>query len=307
MRYIDIDDLDLPDGWQGRAQQALNELRNEILAAEESARAAGKDANGIVEARKKTITEGTEKAARQKIWGDLSYALSILSDGKCWYSESGNPASDKDVVHFRPKNAVAEDPSHEGYWWLAFESRNYRYASQWCNQRRNDRQNKTSGGKWYHFPLLPGSFRAKAEGDDIGREQIEPLDPTAPDDWKRLTFGPDGRPIAARHEGTVEFVRAETSIRVYHLDCAELVRERKPLAGEVQRVIEEMERLRPQITDPLVQGFYKRQQKDLLKLIRRNADYSAAALAYARAEIYKLELGTEVKRTWLEEILNSNS
>jgi hypothetical protein len=307
MRYIDIDDVDLPDGWQARADQALNELRNEVMEAEEAARKAGRDANGIAEARKKAITEGTEKNAREQIWRDLTGALKALSDGKCWYSESRNPASDKNVDHFRPKNGVVEEPTHEGYWWLAFSSRNYRYASQWCNQRRIDKENRTSGGKWHHFPLLPGSFRARVEADDIGGEEVELLDPNDPDDWKLLTFRPDGQPTAAGPEGTIEFRRAETSIRVYHLDCIELVRERKPLAGEVQRVIEEMERLRPEIANPVMQGFYKRQQKQLLRLIRHRADYSAAALAYARAQIYKLEFGTHVRRAWLEEILNSNA
>src|SRR5882724_7294129 len=111
MRYVDIDELDVPDGWQTRADQALSDLRNEIAAAEASARAQGKDANGIAEARKKAITEGTEKPTREKIWRDLTEPLKRLSDGKCWYSESRNPASDKNVDHFRPKNAVAEDPS----------------------------------------------------------------------------------------------------------------------------------------------------------------------------------------------------
>src|SRR5205809_4594698 len=131
MRYIDIDGLDLPDGWQAAADQALNDLRDEIMEAETTARAAGKDVNGIAEARKKAITEGTSKQEREKIWRDLAVSMKKLFYDKCWYSESRNPTSDKNVDHFRPKNGVFEDPSHEGYWWLAFHSRNYRYASQW--------------------------------------------------------------------------------------------------------------------------------------------------------------------------------
>jgi hypothetical protein len=307
MRYIDIDDLELPDGWADRAEQALNELRNEINAAEAAAIADGKDAVGIAAARKKAITEGTTKPLREKLWQELAVPLKQLFYDKCWYSESRNPMSDKNVDHFRPKNAVAEEASHGGYWWLAFDPSNYRYASQWCNQRRNDKENQISGGKWTHFPLLPGSFRARAEGDDIGQEDIELLDPVDPEDWKLLTFRPDGRPTSASAPGTREFRRAEASIRIYHLDCIELVRERKLLAGEVQRVIQEMERLRPQVTDDIqMRGYYKRQQKELLKLIRRRADYSAAALAYARAQIYKLDQGHEVKRPWLEDILSTN-
>jgi hypothetical protein len=306
MRYVDIEQLVLPDGWQAKANEALDELRNEIINAEAAAIAAGKDQTGIADARKKAITEGTEKPAREQIWRNLVEPLKKLMNDKCWYSESKNPASDKNVDHFRPKNAVAEDPSHEGYWWLAFNSRNYRFASQWCNQRRNDKVNKTSGGKWSHFPLLPGSFRARQEGDDIGQEEIELLDPIDPEDWKLLAFRPNGEPMASKPLGTQEYARAEKSIAIYHLHCIELVRERRPLSNEVQRVIEEMESLRPQIKDLQMRAFYKRQQKQLLRLIHRDTDYSATALSYARAQVYKYDQGVRVTRSWLEEILNSN-
>jgi hypothetical protein len=49
---------------------------------------------------------------------------------------------------------------------------------------------------------------------------------------------------------------------------------------------------------------YKDRQIELLRAIRPEAEYSASARAYARAEIYKLEGGHQVKRDWLEEILN---
>jgi hypothetical protein len=51
-------------------------------------------------------------------------------------------------------------------------------------------------------------------------------------------------------------------------------------------------------------SFYKNQHKELLRAIDHDSEYSAAALAYARAEIYKMECGQQVKRQWLEDILN---
>lgn len=215
--------------------------------------------------------------------------------------------ADKNIDHFRPKNRVAEDVSHEGYWWLAFKWRNYRFASQWCNQRRNDKINKTSGGKGDHFPLRPHSYRARLETDDYEREEIELLDPVDPEDWKLLTFRPDGHPTPAKAEGTPEFERAKTSINIYHLHCKELVDDRKPLAGRIQRLIQTMETLRPMITDPKMRALYMGHEKDLLRAIRPEADCSAAALAYTRAEVYKTELGHQVKRQWLEDILNWHS
>jgi uncharacterized protein (TIGR02646 family) len=303
MRFVDIDLIALPDGWQGRADQALNDLRHEIEQADAAARAAGEDVAG---ARRKAITQGLNQPAREQIWKDLAPSLAELRRGKCWYSESLNPMADKNVDHFRPKSRVAEDATHEGYWWLAFRWQNFRLASQWCNQRRNDKINKTSGGKADHFPLRPQSFRARQEADDYEREDIELLDPVDPEDWKLLTFRPDGRPTPAKPQGTPEFERAKTSIDVYHLHCKELVDDRRPLAGRIQRLIQNMETLRPQITNPKTRALYMDQEKELLRAIRPEAEYSAAAFAYARAEVYKMERGHQVKRQWLEDILNSH-
>ncbi len=304
MRYIEVDNFQPPNGWQARADQALNSLRDEIAQAEAAAVAAGEN---ISAARKTAIGMGVRVKAREDLWRELAPLLAALGNNKCWYSESRNPASDKNVDHFRPKARVEEDDTHEGYWWLAFRWQNYRYASQWCNQRRNDKVNGTSGGKGDHFPLAAGSFRAHNEADNYEQEEVTLLDPIDPEDWKLLTFRPDGHPTPTMPEGTPEHARAEKSIEVYHLHCKELVDERRPLAGMVQRVIEEMERLKADIsTNSLTRGFYKRQLKELFKLIHKGADYSAAALAYARAEVYKLEGGHQVKRDWLEEILNSN-
>ena len=307
MRYIDIEQLEKPDGWLERADKALNDLRVEIQRAEAAAIAAGKNAQDVAKARKAAITAGLETTARQKVWRDLAVKLSILSKGKCWYSESRNPTADKDVDHFRPKNRVDEETGHEGYWWRAFEWRNYRYASQWCNQRRNDRAHRTDGGKGDHFPLCPGSYRAMTEGDDCDQEEPELLDPIDPDDWKLLTFRPNGEPAPSAAPNTVEYARAERTISVYHLHCHELVTERRPLAGQVERLVQELESLWPKITDLTFRRLFKAREKDFLRLIQRDSEYSAAALAYARAQVYKLEQGHQVKRQWLEDILNSNA
>jgi uncharacterized protein (TIGR02646 family) len=246
MRFVDIALLRLPDGWHQRANLALAALRAEITAAEGAAHKAGKDP---VAARRLAITGGLELAARKTIWRDLDTALADLSNGKCWYSESRNPTADKNVDHFRPKNRVKEDETHEGYWWLAFAWRNYRYSSQWCNQRRVDDRNATSGGKWDQFPLCQGSTRARQEADDLDLESPELLDPTDPNDWKLLTFRPDGRPTPTKQAGTLDYQRAETSIVVFHLHCRELVDDRRLVAVKIQQLVQDLERLRPTIDD----------------------------------------------------------
>lgn len=303
MRWVDLDKLDFPDGWQEKADTALNDLRNAIIKAESDAKSVDKD---IAIARKSIITAEFKKNKYQKIWKDLAHYLAKLRNNKCWYSESKNSGSDKDVEHFRPKNSVNGDPTHEGYWWLAFDWRNYRYSCQWCNQRRVDKINDTDGGKWDFFPISVTSFRARQEGDNHDEEEIDLLDPTDPHDWKLLTFRPDGQPIPAKQSGTRECVRAEASIRLYHLNHKEFVNDRKSLAGKVKRLVQDMELLRPKIKDPTMRKLYKNQEKELLRLFDRDSEYSAAALAYTRIEIYKIEHGHQVKRDWLDEILNSN-
>ena len=148
MRFVDIDQLVLPNDWQQRADAALNALRAEVTAAEAEARRLGTDPAA---ARKAAIAAGLKIASRQTIWRDLNPELAKLRKDKCWYSESKNPTADKNVDHFRPKNRVEGEPTHEGYWWLAFSWQNYRYSSQWCNQRRVNDVNGTSGGKWDRF------------------------------------------------------------------------------------------------------------------------------------------------------------
>jgi uncharacterized protein (TIGR02646 family) len=260
----------------------------------------------VATARKAVITNGLNKSIRKQIWRDLAPQLAKLQNGKCWYSESQNPGSDKDVDHFRPKNRVAEDPDHEGYWWLAFNWVNYRYSCKWCNQRRNDEANQTDGGKWDHFPVIPEGFRARQESDNWKLEEIDLLDPIDPEDWELLTFLPNGQPTPAKPPGTREHNRAKTSIQIYHLHCHELVRDRKMLASRIRRLVEDMETLHPKITDPEMRLLYKNQQKELLRSIDPNSEYSAAARAYARAEIDKTECGHRVRREWLEKILISN-
>ena len=303
MRWVDLEKLEFPDGWQARADKALDELRKEIINAELAAKVAGED---VVAARKAIITAEFKKSKRQQIWKDLAPYLGELLKYKCWYSESKNSGSDKDVEHFRPKGAVAEDPEHEGYWWLAFDWRNYRYSCQWCNQRRVDRINETNGGKWDHFPICSGSVRAYQEGDNHDDEDIELLDPVEWRDCKLLSFRPDGKPTPAKPSGTWEYTRAEVSIRFYHLDRKEFVDDRRLLARKVQRLVQQMEILRPQIRDSRMRKLFKEQEKELLRVINRESEYSAAAVVYARDEIYKMECGHQVKREWIEEILNSN-
>ena len=107
-----------------------------------------------------------------------------------------------------------------------------------------DRANNTRGGKSDHFPL--DVHHQLAEADDLELEEPQLLDPIDPDDWKLLTFLPDGYPTPTKPAGTPEHQRAATSIDVYHLHCKPLVNGRAAVAGAIHRIVQDLERLRPQ-------------------------------------------------------------
>jgi len=163
----------------------------------------------------------------------LKDELKRISHGKCWYCESSEIRSDKAVDHYRPKNEVIEcpNPNHRGYWWLAFDWRNFRYSCQYCNEIRIDRETNTRGGKSSHFPLLDETKRVF---DDVNpyallNEQPSLLDPTEVDDPLLLTFDTDGTAQSAYDADDYpdDYQRARISIEYYHLNHTDLKERRQ--------------------------------------------------------------------------------
>ena len=98
----------------------------------------------------------------------LRNALWKQQHKKCVYCELvRGRRREIDVEHFRPKAQVAEDKTHLGYWWLAYEWENLLYACKYCNQEY----------KKNHFPLLPQGKRAMGPGDDLLQELPMLLNP----------------------------------------------------------------------------------------------------------------------------------
>ena len=85
-------------------------------------------------------------------WTALRDAFSAYSNDKCWYIECKNLGADDDIDHFRPKSGVREDPTHPGYYWLAFEWTNLRLSCHRANRPRTNPDTGETGGKAGHFP-----------------------------------------------------------------------------------------------------------------------------------------------------------
>lgn len=265
MRYINIADLKLPDGWLAKAHALTQNLRD---AADEPAR--------------------KEIIKKNEIWRDLFIPLSRLSNGKCWYSEAKDIMSDRDVDHFRPKNEaknIDEIPraSEEGYWWLAFDWENYRFSSMYSNQKRYDKFDAKKGlrGKSSFFPLFEHSPVATTKAR-CADEDIMLLDPCDEDDPGLLTF--DDKGVAVPNSGAVnndkDRRRVIASIRLFHLDHEPLREEREKVWDRCQRLINEMRNISIQddisISDKARIKFLK---SEVRKMVEKDEELSAVSIA----------------------------
>ncbi|KTB89006.1 hypothetical protein AO073_12290 [Pseudomonas syringae ICMP 11293] len=176
-------------------------------------------------------------SCREKTWSHpkMLEALKEIVGNKCWYSEVPLEGADANVDHFRPKGRVKEVDEDfkptgvelDGYWWLAFDWRNFRLSSMHSNQRRVD--TSTEGGKADFFPVV-GS-RAPENTDYVACvENILPLDPCSFSDVSLLWFDANGAPSCSNwhRKATPEDVRrVKTTIWLYHLDKQEIQKRRR--------------------------------------------------------------------------------
>lgn len=245
MIHINIDDIILPTGWQEKSNNAIVDVEN-----------------------------GTKINDRSTVWSSLKDPLADLSNDKCWYCESKQIRSDDAVDHYRPKNRVSNTtPLHNGYTWLAFDYKNYRYSCTFCNSKRKNPETGETEGKGDEFPLLDETKRARTSTDNINLEKPVLLDPCKVNDVKLLDFFVTGEP-KSKYSDQIKKDRCEKSIKLYHLDHPSLIEKRKLIAlkikekvDEIKQFIEENPGLEP--SESL--------QKDLQSFIKRESEYSAFA------------------------------
>lgn len=240
MRYINLDQLNVPDGWQARADAAIADDPGKIN-------------------------------DHSDVWRDLKQPLMKLSHGKCYYCEIVQERSDGAVDHFRPKSK---------YPWSAFRPSNYRFACTFCNSVRADKESERTGGKGEKFPLLDETRRATCFADEAN-EGLILLDPCKPDEPGLVDFDETGRPIPTyaeeKHAG--RYKRAAESIRLYHLDHADLVDRRKTLAVSIKRKIDAADRLFPQTEsgNADIDNSFSDHVRSLANCISEGAELSAFA------------------------------
>ena len=257
MRYINIENKTPPNDWYQKAERLTSEL----------------SCLRTPEERKKFISKSTNK-----IWTELRKWLAELSHEKCWYSEAREIFSLYDIDHFRPKSRTRnlDNNEREGYWWLAYDWRNYRLSGQVGNRRYQE------GGKGDFFPLKKGSPVATGPNCDLCDEIIYLLDPTDPNDPILLTFDESGYPKPAVPEQTWEYERVKETIKLLHLDYQPLVDERKKIWNKCNLLIIEAENLMKDEIDVISVTKKTRLKnifKDLKKMTSEEAELSTTAKA----------------------------
>lgn len=79
---------------------------------------------------------------KQSLWRDDRIRNWLLNqfNNKCWYTEAYDSVSSIHVDHYRPKGRVRdlEGNENDGYWWLAFNWKNYRICGQLINVKKSD-------------------------------------------------------------------------------------------------------------------------------------------------------------------------
>lgn len=271
MRYVNLNRLELPDGWYAKAAAA-----------------------------KAAVDAGGNPDDHAGVWRELKGNMAeLLPDEKCWYCETRCSRDDNAVDHYRPKGRVydAKNP-HRGYRWLAFDFRNFRYTCKFCNERRVNVKGGTQGGKADRFPLLDEAKRVYTEGP-CDEELPVLLDPCDPTDWKLLGCKlENGRPCAASQDAIVK-CRVEASIDIFHLHHEPTCKARHAEAVRFVQLVHETKQLYLKIgTDPAGHHRFKQKAGEILGAMDRSTEYSGEKHYLLRAE-------RDSEHPWIQDLLEA--
>lgn len=197
--------------------------------------------DSLTEAKREIEAKVTDKERHDYIdhngdrWTALTPFLWQLGNLKCWYSEDSLQVGEAEVEHYRPKKSIA-GIEHTGYWWRAFDWKNYRLSHRTCNVRRTDYLTKKKVGKGTYFPLVNEANRAIDEAGILNEEPIL-LDPINPNDVKLLCFDlQNGRPKPSPFckGNDLNIQRVQETIEYFHLDEGTWNVRRKDVIDSVQ-------------------------------------------------------------------------
>lgn len=220
-------------------------------------------------------------------WVALRDAYSTFSNGKCWYVECKNPGTDDDIDHFRPKLGVKEEPTHSGYYWLAFDWKNLRLSCHRANRPRINPEGQGTGGKAGHFPLVNPERRVFDQDSPISNEVPALLDPTDARDVLLLTFRQSGEvDLSPQFRGKpIPEAKISASRLILHLDWPEFREARVVLYNKIARTVDRGEREAPVDCDGMhvASESFMDAVRDLMNAMDKGEEYSSAARVYVES------------------------
>lgn len=188
---------------------------------------------------------------------DVKKALSELFKNKCAYCESEfSSVTSMHVEHYRPKQRIAGEPEHPGYWWLASTWENLLPACPMCNSgeyqevhRLTDEEEYTQPfngrahrlGKLDHFPIK--GARAM-QASQVSAEVPLLIDPSATDPALHLEWVNEERSLvtARKDSSGAPDERGYTTYRVLGLNRQALVDKRTGIMLRVKKILQRVER-----------------------------------------------------------------
>lgn len=158
-------------------------------------------------------------------WAPIKNRMTTILGNKCWYTEVELLGAPLTIDHYRP---VCD------YWWLAFDSENYRVSCPYANSPEHNTLHGCAGGKGSSFPLLGRGMRATGK-TKLRREKPVILDPCKKEDCDLVAFQVDGRPIVNPHFATdvVAVKRVDESKILLNLDHPDFNSKREQLYHDI--------------------------------------------------------------------------
>jgi uncharacterized protein (TIGR02646 family) len=272
--YIDASTLNVPKEWKEEAEHLAEQLRS-IPPAE----------------RARFINQ------HSYIWRRLKRELERISHNKCWYCEAKNTRSNSQVDHHRPKNKIKNEHETDepGYWWLAFDHRNFRLACNYCNCPHKGKDGIIRG-KSNQFPLLPASTRATNPNSNTDDEEPLLLDPTNPLDPPLLWFVDDGKACPRElDEASSLNLRAKETIEILNLNDCKIMEARRDLWVRCINLIDRADTafVKYKSSSPTGRKEFEIVIREILRLVDPSSEFSATARAFFRGSA----------REWVKEII----
>lgn len=221
-----------------------------------------------------------------RLWRDdriRNWLLSLFNN-KCWYTEARESVSSYHVDHYRPKGRVTDigrTRPEAGYWWLAFDWKNYRICGQLINVKKSD-----------VFPLLDGHRATHSIPNSLRLEAPIMIDPTT-DDARLISFEMDEdgcRAVPMPGAEEEDCARVDATIEIIGLNRLDRLNQKR--ADVWRECQEKLTSYEAAAQEPLALKTLRRAMiiDELKKRVRYESEMSSVAEACIR------KLGSEVVR-----------